>query len=190
MIFAIIREMLELYWTKNVNLHRKAEILIARKLGKPFGIKRTENGKPYIDGNPLYFSLSHSCGHAVIALCDKPVGVDVEQDDSLRNFTTSMRRFTERERAWIGDALSFFFLNWVAKEAYIKMVGGTLAHYLKRLEFYDYKLYLDGREVDCGYAVTADLKAGIYAVCAEGYTREQLADCALKLLRLKKGEYI
>ena len=36
-------------------------------------LARTENGKPYIDGNPLYFSLSHSGKHGVIAVCDKPV---------------------------------------------------------------------------------------------------------------------
>lgn len=190
LFFVIIRKMLELYWTKNVNLHRKVEILIERKLGKTFVIKRTENGKPYITGNPLYFSLSHSHDHAVIALCDKPIGIDIEYYDEngrLKNFTHILSRYTEREKQWISDDFTCFFINWVAKEAYIKMVGGTLAHYLRRLEFYDYRLYLDGGQIGC-FAVIADLKAGIYSVCAEGYTNGQLFDCPLKRFRLKKGE--
>ncbi len=185
--------MLELYWTKNVDLHRKVEILIERKLGKNFEIKRTENGKPYIVGNPLYFSLSHSADHAFIALCDKPVGIDTEYYDNggrLKNYKHILSRYSEREKQWIGDAFVYFFINWVVKEAYIKMVGGTLAHYLKRLEFYHHKLYFDGREVDCGYTGIADWKAGIYAVCAEGYTSDQIFDCPLKRFRLKKGESI
>lgn len=185
--------MLELYWTKNVDLHRKVEILIERKLGKGFEIKRTDNGKPYVVGNPLYFSLSHSRDHAVIALCDKPVGIDTEfygDGGRLKNFMHILNRYTERERQWINGTLVCFFLNWVAKEAYIKMVGGTLAHYLKRLEFYDYKLYLDGKEVDCGHANVADLRAGVYSVCAEGYTNEQVWECTMKLFHLRKGEHI
>lgn len=185
--------MIELYWTKNVNLHRKVEILLERKQGKNFEIKRTENGKPYIVGNPLYFSLSHSRGHAVIALCDKPVGIDMEryhENGRLKNYKHILSSFTEREKQWISDTFAFFFLNWVAKEAYIKMVGGTLAHYLKRLEFYDYKLYLDGEQVSCGQVSVADMCAGIYSVCAEGYTKEQLFDCPMKRFRLRKGESI
>ena len=185
--------MLELYWTKNKDLHRKVEILIERKLGKHFTINRTENGKPYIEGNPFYFSISHSLDHAVIALCDKPIGVDLEYYDKegrLKNYNHVINRFTEREKNWINEAFVYFFINWVSKEAYIKMLGGTLAHDLKRLEYYDHRLYCDGAEVNCGHTVMADFGAGIYAVCAEGYTREQLSDCHIRLFRLKKGEKI
>lgn len=185
--------MLELYWTKNRDLHRKAEILIERKLGKDFEIKRTSKGKPYIVGNQLYFSLARSLDHAVIALCDKPIGVDIEyydEDGRLNSFTDILSGFSEREKQWINGTFVFFFLNWIAKQAYIKMVGGTLAEYNNRLEFYDYKLYLDGQKVECGHANIASLSAGIYSICAEGYTNEQLLDCHIKLFRLKRGEHI
>ncbi len=185
--------MLELYWTKNLDLRRKAEILIERKLGKAFEIKRTDRGKPYIDGNPLYFSLAHSLDHAVIALCDKPIGIDIEyydEDGRLKNYTDILSGFSEREKQWINGTFAFFFLNWIDKQAYVKMVGGTLAEYGKRLEYYDYTLHLDGQKADCGQANIAHLNAGIYSVCAEGYSDEQLFDCDIKLFRLKKGEHI
>lgn len=185
--------MLEIYWTKNSNVHRKTEIILERKLGKDFTIKRTPNGKPYIDGNPLYFSISHSVGHAVIAVCDRPVGIDIEYYDKegrTKNYSHIISRMTEREKSWLNQAFVYFFINWVAKEAYIKMNGWTLARDLKRLEYCDYKLYCDGEEVNCGYAVMAELTDGPYAVCAEGHTREEIAHCPVRLFRLKKGERI
>ena len=173
--------MLELYLTENKDLHGKVEILIERKLGKRFTLERTENGKPYIEGNPFYFSISHSCESAVIALCDKPVGIDLESRNKVKNYSHIIDRFSEREKKEIGSNPSAFLMNWTAKEAYIKMLGGTLAHYLKRLEYCDCKLYCDGKEVECGLAA-ADCGEGIYSVCAEGYTHEQLKECSIKLL--------
>lgn len=174
--------MLELYWTKNTDVHGKVEILLERRLGKNFNIKRNENGKPYVDGNPLYFSISHSACDAVIALCDKPVGIDLESREKNRNYTHVLSSFTEREKSWIDCEPALFLSNWTAKEAYIKMLGGTLAHYLKRLEYVDGSLRLDGKDVECGYGVFTHFSAGIYAVCAEGYTNEQLSKITLKLL--------
>lgn len=184
--------MLEIYWTKNKDVHRKVQILLERKIGKGFIIKRTENGKPHIEGDPLYFSLSHSLDRAMIALCDKPVGIDLEYYDKggrLKNFKHVLSRFTKREQEWIDGNFVFFFLNWISKEAYIKMKGGTLARDLKRLEFFNYDLYCDGEKIDC-IANMAHFTAGTYSVCAEGYSKEQLSECPVKLFRLKKGETI
>ena len=89
--------MIEVYYTKNEFVHRKAEILIERKLGKGFEIKRNENGKPYVSGNPVYFSISHSAGRAMIALSDKPVGIDLEFYRP-RKFEHILKRLSARER--------------------------------------------------------------------------------------------
>ena len=129
----------------------------------------------------------------MIALCDKPVGIDFEnydKDGRMKNFSHILSRFTEREKQWIDGAFALFFMNWIAKEAYIKLKGGTLAHDLKRLEYYDYKLYCDGKEVDCGYAVLAGWPAGPFAICSDGYTAEELFYCDIKRFRLKDGEHI
>lgn len=181
--------MLEIYRTKNENVHKKVEILLTRKLGNRFEIKTTANGKPYIDGNPLYFSLSHSENRAVIAVCDKPVGIDIENYEISKNYSSVLSRFTGREKK-AADTAARFYENWVAKEAFIKMRGGTLAHDLKKLEYFDKSLYYDGKMQSCGLAVFDNGWFEICAVCAEGYTEERLLVSEIKLFRLRKGERI
>lgn len=178
--------MIELFWTKNEQVHKKTEILIARKLSVPFKILRTENGKPYIEGNPLFFSVSHSGSRAVIALCDKPVGVDLERCDAEKNFSHVLARFTEREKEEIGESAAAFYKNWTAKEAYIKMIGGTLAHDLTNTEYVNRRICRGASELPV--AAMFHSRAGIYAVCAEGYAYEELCKTPLKLFRLRKEE--
>ena len=173
--------MLEIYSTKNENVYKKLDILLERKLGKSVIIKRNENGKPYIDGNPLYFSLSHSKDKALIVICDKPVGVDLEGKE-LKKYEHVLSRFSEPEQKWIDGNPVFFLLNWVSKEAYIKMTGGTLASDLKRLEFYDNRLFCDKKEIDC--FITIDTSSEIYSVCAEGYSKDSISKVPVNKLLL------
>ena len=39
----------------------------------------TDRGKPYFEGNPLHFSISHTKNHAFCVLSEKNVGVDAEE---------------------------------------------------------------------------------------------------------------
>ena len=41
--------------------------------------KKGENGKPYFEGAPFFFNLSHSGEYVVCALSDAEVGVDIEK---------------------------------------------------------------------------------------------------------------
>lgn len=181
--------MIDLYWTKNVDIHKKIQILSARRIGSDFKISKDPNGKPYAEGNPIYFSLSHSRGRALIALCDKPVGVDLKFYDNTRRFSHILSRFTENEKREIDGAFCFFIRNWIIKAAYIKMTGGTLTRDLKRLEYYGNKLYVDGTEANCAYGAILHWPTGmVYAVCAEGYKFNQIFDAEIKLFRQRKGE--
>ncbi len=171
--------MLELYRTENKDVYEKLKKLLAEKSGENFEINRTLNGKPYIGGDPLFFSLSHSRGNALIAISDKPVGIDIEYFKD--GFGHVLSRFSEREKADINCDKVKFFCNWVAKEAYIKLLGGTLAHYLKRLEYFGNKLYCDGKEVNCGLFVSAEKDLYAFAVCAEGYTEGQISERPIKI---------
>lgn len=130
-----------------------------------FEIKRTANGKPYIEGNPVYFSLSHSGNKAVVAICDKPVGVDCEIIRE-RKIKGVLSRFTERERDEINVDTVRFLYNWTAKEAFIKMKGGTLANDLKRLEYCESKLYAGGKLQNCTLE-TQTIGNLIITVCTE-----------------------
>lgn len=155
--------MFEIYRVNGKTVKQKLNLLIERKIGEGFEIKTTRNGKPYIEGNPIYFSVTHSQGFAFIVLCDRPVGVDYEVIRE-RKFSAVLSRFTPREIEDISGATEKFLKNWVAKEAYVKMIGGTLAHDLKRLEFYDKKLYFNGVEKDVSFEWVLD---GILAYCTE-----------------------
>lgn len=108
-------------------------------------ILRTKNGKPYINA-PLFFSLAHSGRRAVIAVCDKPVGVDLELYKKKSRYAVSSR-FSLRERGEIKSERDFL-KHWTVREAFVKAIGGTLFSYLKGLEFFGGDLYLDGRKQD------------------------------------------
>ncbi len=94
-----------------------------------YEISRNENGKPYIEGADIHFSISHTDGLCAVALSDAPVGIDCEKIDSaynerLANF--SKRYFTPNEQNEIqesDDKLRKFFEIWTRKEAYIKKHG-------------------------------------------------------------------
>ena len=110
-----------------------AELLVRREVGKKLGLApekvpltADENEKPYIDGNPLYISVSHSGNWAVCAIDGKPIGVDVEEIRGVQE-KFIIRTCSEKERAYIryGDAgyLSRFWECWTAKEALFKLTG-------------------------------------------------------------------
>ena len=151
--------MIKLYQTENERVYEKLESLL------PAGseIKKTKNGKPYTDG--VYFSITHTGDVAMIAVSDRPVGVDAEIIKD-RDFFSVSRRFSTVEQSEIGKSSSEFYKHWVVKEAYIKMFGGTLAYDLKRLDYFGGKLYCDGLNTDCNifYCDSGDF---IYCVCAE-----------------------
>ena len=151
--------MLKLYRTENERVYEKLKGLLPENSE----IKRTENGKPYTDG--IYFSITHTGDTALIAISDCPVGIDAEIVKK-RRILSVLKRFTAREQAEIGTNTVEFLKHWVVKEAYIKLLGGTLAHDLKGLEYFGGVLTVVGKKASCNIfcASTADL---VYCVCAE-----------------------
>ena len=109
--------------------------------------KKSENGKPYLEGAPFHFNLSHSKDYVVCALSDCDVGVDVEKVRSISEGV--MRRF-------VGTCTESDEENtrlWTRYEAIGKFLG-TGIPYKKTFDEYSIKEYFD---LD-GYALT---------VCAE-----------------------
>ena len=43
-----------------------------------YAISRGVYGKPYIEGNPVFFSIAHSGDSGVVLISDKQCGVDLE----------------------------------------------------------------------------------------------------------------
>lgn len=79
-------------------------------------IQTTSLGKPYFPAFPdVHFNLSHTTGAVLVALSDRPVGVDIERIRPVSQRT--MRRLADvgTERA--------FFQSWVRREARAKCSG-------------------------------------------------------------------
>ncbi len=159
--------MLEIYRTENENLYGKLRaVLSCRGFGEA-RIMHNANGKPYLEGNPLFFSLSHSGSTALIAVCDSPVGIDFELKRD-KKFTSVLSRFPDAEKKEIFTCADFL-KHWVVREAYIKMLGSTLAEKLKDLSYVKGTLYDGGNAVKCGFSSgeTPDL---LYCVCTKAKT--------------------
>ena len=91
-------------------------------------VETDANGKPYLpERKDFFFSLSHSGDYAACAICDVPVGVDIQQK---RNTNANIaKRFFKTEETEIiekqpvekrGD---LFFRYWTGKESYLKLTG-------------------------------------------------------------------
>ena len=55
----------------------------------------TKHGKPYLKGQDISFSLSHTEGLVCVALCDREIGVDAQSldEENARRIASATRRF-------------------------------------------------------------------------------------------------
>ncbi len=106
-------------------------------------LKRTSNGKPYVDprhGSTLGFNVSHSGSWALIAFArGKEIGVDLEAHRPLDAMNLAQRFFCDSEALRLADIdedvrNNRFFDLWTAKEALAKAMGTGIAGTLKRFE--------------------------------------------------------
>lgn len=139
--------MIALYITKNkLDSKRFLHDILSRFFGlENYTLSVSQNGKPYIDGNPLYFSISHSADVLAIAVADQEIGLDIEKLRSTENYASVYKRLTTKERGEATNPLSFF-KNWTAKESFVKMNGDTLAKFYPRLSFEKGELFLDEKK--------------------------------------------
>ncbi len=156
--------MIELYRVANTNLYDKVKELSSRHIPLPTEILKTENGKPYFKGNPLYFSVAHSGDRAVIALCDKPVGVDLELD-LPRRYEHTLARFHQAEREEIADRADFL-IHWTVREAFIKMKGSTLSRLFGKMKYSGGAISIADEVQNCKI-ITHKLYDGYAAVCVQ-----------------------
>lgn len=97
-------------------------------------IKRTENGKPYLESeNGLFFSVSHTDSMLFIAVSDCNVGLDAENEDRKVNYTAIVKKFSLHEQSEIVSNIDFL-KNFTAKESAVKFLGGKLALDLNKLQ--------------------------------------------------------
>lgn len=93
-------------------------------------VKFSKNGKPFIDGNKQYFSLSHSFSKVAIAISDKPIGVDIETILPSGICAALAQRVLDKKQLQAyfkaKDREAWLTKHWVKYEAYTKLIGGKL----------------------------------------------------------------
>ncbi len=119
------------------------------------------SGKPFLVGNPFYFSISHSRNLVICVIADQEVGADVEQLGRKKDRVIS-RFFHPEEVAWYetqGKTDEAFVTIWTRKEAYLKWLGEG-AHHSFGQENLMSPLFLfeEGRIEDYHYAVYCEEK--------------------------------
>lgn len=120
-----------------------------------------DTGKPAVDAEGVYVSVSHSGPYAVCAAADVPVGVDVEVVRSADE--KFMRRVcSEAEMAYIrvgddGDCARFWE-TWTAKEALFKLTGRGPLLALSRLTLPEGMVLDHIRERGCALTVALRLR--------------------------------
>lgn len=99
-------------------------------------ITKGAHGKPYIEGDPFYFSISHCKGLVLVAVGDAEVGADCEKIRP-HDLRVLERVANENEKQRImssSDKAREFFRLWTMKEAYVKMIGTGIGYPLKSID--------------------------------------------------------
>ncbi|MBR4857732.1 MAG: 4'-phosphopantetheinyl transferase superfamily protein [Clostridia bacterium] len=106
-------------------------------------IRRTPLGKPYAEGLPVHFSISHSGDYAVCAVSGSEIGIDIEKIRTVH--PRAHEKFcTESEARYINGDENGFFKIWTLKEAYFKCIGTGLGTDIKDVSF-----EISGEEISC-----------------------------------------
>lgn len=97
-------------------------------------LSKTAEGKPYIEGEPLQFSVSHSQNLWVCAVgYTDSLGVDIECIKRVRDLSGIATRYFHPDESaafqLLGEAKqpSYFYSRWTLKEAFLKALGCGIA---------------------------------------------------------------
>jgi len=102
-------------------------------------LERDDNGKPYCKSFPgIHFNISHSDDWVIGAVCDSPIGVDIERV-GCADLQIARRFFTEYEYQKLlnqeTNRNELFYKLWTLKESYMKYTGKGLRLPLNSFEF-------------------------------------------------------
>ena len=125
------------------------EVPEALARGEPPAMRKGPHGKPYLEGSGLegvFFSLSHTRGHAIVCFSGGEIGADCENMAARPGGRTryegiAARCFAGDERGYIGfgqpgDTRRFFEI-WTMKEAYMKYTGRGFAEGIRSFSVLD-----------------------------------------------------
>jgi phosphopantetheinyl transferase len=114
-----------------------------------------ENGRPFLKGNPLHFSISHTAEYVAAIICSShPVGVDIEKIDS--KIQRVKHKFIDFEEMAILNELPLNddeqnTLAWCVKEAVFKWHQRGGVDFIKHIRICETQKNLDGIKVYCDF---------------------------------------
>ena len=117
--------------------HEAGRMLLRRMYRAQFGAEPPEiriapRGKPCFEGDPVFFSITHTPHHAFCALSDRPVGIDAEELDRKISLKLAGKILSPAEKRRFDaapDREEFLLRLWVLKEALVKCSGEGLRGY-------------------------------------------------------------
>ncbi|EPY12297.1 MULTISPECIES: 4'-phosphopantetheinyl transferase family protein [Paenibacillus] len=89
-------------------------------------------GKPYVEGDPVFFNISHAGAFIAVALDEAPIGIDIEQAGEW-NMDVARLICSPRELELLANTndsrarQELFFYIWTAKESVLKALGTGLS---------------------------------------------------------------
>lgn len=112
-------------------------------------------GKPYLADYPkAHFNISHSGQYVGCSVCDRPVGIDIQEIVSYRS-EIAANVCNLAEMAQLGTSVepaAEFARIWTKKEAFVKLTGNGIARGLKDVSFPEYVHF---RQFDYGMYMVA-----------------------------------
>ncbi len=123
-------------------------------------------GKPYLQENPLYFSLSHSGDCVLCAVSEEEIGADIEKIEPVsegiaRKILTESETLEWESLPKTEDAemlrTDWLIQKWTEKESIAKLLGGGLHIRFQTLSAKDYDVVTEVRD---GYRITVARNAG------------------------------
>lgn len=159
-------------------LEHLAGRFLLQHLSPDFPFSRMEisrPGKPFVPGNSLHFSISHSFPYVAVAIDEQPVGIDVQV------FQEKISRLKEKflspaEQALFENGTEQLTLAWTAKEAAFKWFGMGGVDFIQHMPIR--KIRLTNRQADLemeflrtGTARLLPLKGGVENDFAWSVTR-------------------
>lgn len=101
-------------------------------------VRVSNSGKPYFEGNPVYFSISHTKRHAFCAVSSHPIGIDAEEADRNIDLRLADKILSPAERIHFEAAeepQTALLKLWVLKEAQVKLTGEGLRGWPNHTKF-------------------------------------------------------
>jgi len=105
-------------------------------------LKKSDKGKPYIEGKDLHISLSHSQNFSAAIVSNRPVGIDIQYQET--KITKLAHKFVSAQEAeWITEeeSLHYYHTFWGIKESMYKAYGLKELDFKKHLHIYPFKIY-------------------------------------------------